>query len=151
MDLYCCALYFLGPFLWMVSVSFRNKADIFDPGNIFASFTTINYQTIFKDNIMRLFINSAIIAVSSTLISLVFGSLAAYGFARFNWRKRESRAFWVLSQRFLPAMAVIVPYFMLAAMFRVLDTVFPAGHLLYHGQPALCDMDDARFYRRLAH
>ena len=115
-------LYFLSPFLWMVSVSFRNKADVFDPGNVFKSFTTANYENIFRDNTMRLFVNSAIIAVSSTLISLVFGSLAAYGFARFNWRKRESRAFWVLSQRFLPAMAVIVPYFMLASLFRVLDT-----------------------------
>lgn len=115
-------LYFLSPFLWMVSVSFRNKADVFDPGKVFTSFTTVNYETIFRDNTMRLFINSAIIAVCSTLISLVFGSLAAYGFARFNWRKREGRAFWVLSQRFLPAMAVIVPYFMLASLFRVLDT-----------------------------
>lgn len=110
------------PFLWMIAVSFRNKADIFDPGNLFASFTLINYQTIFADGIQRLFINSAIIAVSSTLISLVLGSLAAYGFARYNWEKRESRAFWVLSQRFLPAMAVIIPYFMMAALFRLLDT-----------------------------
>jgi len=116
------SLYFLSPFLWMVSVSLRNKVDIFDPGNVFASFTTVNYETIFRDDIMRLFINSAIIAVCSTLISLVFGTLAAYGFARFNWRKREGRAFWVLSQRFLPAMAVIVPYFMLASMFRIIDT-----------------------------
>lgn len=117
-------LYFLSPFLWMVSVSFRNKVDIFDPGNILASFTTVNYETIFRDNVIRLFLNSAIIAVSSTLISLVLGTFAAYGFARFNWRKRESRAFWVLSQRFLPAMAVIVPYFMLASMFRIIDTHF---------------------------
>lgn len=115
-------LYFLAPFLWMVSVSFRNKADIFDPGNVFASFTTANYQTIFKDNIMRLFINSGIIAVASTLISLAFGSLAAYGFARYNWRQREGRAFWVLSQRFLPAMAVIVPYFLLASLLHMIDT-----------------------------
>ncbi|MEG0743044.1 MAG: carbohydrate ABC transporter permease [Clostridia bacterium] len=115
-------LFALLPFLWMVSVSFRNKADIFNPGNVFASFTTVNYETIFRDNIMRLFMNSAIVAVCSTLISLFFGSLAAYGFARFQWKKRESRAFWVLSQRFLPAMAVIVPYFMLAALFRLLDT-----------------------------
>jgi len=118
------SLYFLSPFLWMVSVSFRNKVDIFDPGNVFASFTTVNYETIFHDNIMKLFINSAIIAVCSTVISLVFGTFAAYGFARFNWRKREGRAFWILSQRFLPAMAVIVPYFMLASMFRIIDTHF---------------------------
>ena len=116
-----CALTLL-PFLWMISVSFRNKVDIFDPGRIFAAFTTVNYKTIMNEGIMKLFANSAIIALVSTLISLVLGTLAAYGFARYNWSKREGRAFWVLSQRFLPAMAVIIPYFMLAALFRVLDT-----------------------------
>lgn len=115
--------YVLFPFLWMVSVSFRAKADIFDPGNLFSSFTTVNYETILQDDVMRLFANSALVAVASTLISLALGSLAAYGFARFNWKQRESRAFWVLSQRFLPPMAVIVPYFMLASLFHLIDTL----------------------------
>ncbi len=55
-------------------------------------------------------------------MSLVLGSLAAYGFARFKWKKRDSRAFWVLSQRFLPPMAIIVPYFMIASFLKLLDT-----------------------------
>ena len=58
----------------------------------------------------------------STLISLILGSFAAYGFARYNWAKREDRAFWVLSQKFLPAMAVVIPYFTMAAAFKLLDT-----------------------------
>ena len=116
-----CA-YVLFPFLWMISVSFRQKADIFDPGNLVASFTTVNYEKIYSAGITRLFANSAIIAALSTVVSLILGSLAAYGFARFDWKKREGRAFWVLSQRFLPPMAVIVPYYMLAALMRVLDT-----------------------------
>lgn len=115
-------LFVLFPFLWMVSVSFRTKADIFDPSNLFASFTLTNYETIFASGIGRLFKNSAIIAVISTLVSLVLGSFAAYGYARYNWKQRESRAFWVLSQRFLPPMAVIVPYFMMASLLKLLDT-----------------------------
>lgn len=112
----------LFPFLWMISVSFRNRAAIFDPGNIAGSFTVENYRAIFDSGIARLFKNSAIIAVLSTLVSLVLGSLAAYGFARYTWKKRDSRAFWVLSQRFLPPMAVIVPYFMLASLLKLVDT-----------------------------
>ncbi len=115
-------LFTLLPFLWMISISFRNKADVFFPGKVFSGLTSANYETIFSEGIMKLFVNSAIIASVSTLISLVLGTLAAYGFARYNWPKRESRAFWVLSQRFLPAMAVIIPYFMIAALFRLLDT-----------------------------
>lgn len=63
-----------------------------------------------------------IIAVATTIVSLILGSLAAYGFVRYNWKKKEDRAFWVLSQRFLPPMAVVIPYFLMGAFAGMLDT-----------------------------
>lgn len=111
------------PFVWMIMVSFRNRVDILDPTKIFVAPTLKNYQTIIEqNNILDFFKNSLVIAVISTLISLVIGSFAAYGFARYNWKKREDRAFWVLSQKFLPPMAVVIPYFMMASIFGLLDT-----------------------------
>lgn len=114
-----CVLF---PFLWMVRVSFLNKVGIFDPLNIKAVMTLDNYRSIVDSGIGKYFANSFIIAVLSTAISLVLGCFAAYGFARYNWKKREDRAFWVLSQKFLPAMAVVIPYFTMAAAFKLLDT-----------------------------
>ena len=116
----CVAILF--PFLWMLRVSFLNKVDIFDPLNIHAAMTLDNYRSIIESGIGKYFANSFIVAVLSTLISLVLGSFAAYGFARYNWKKREDRAFWVLSNKFLPAMAVVIPYFTMAAAFKLLDT-----------------------------
>ena len=111
------------PFVWMIMVSFRNRVDILDPSKIFVTPTLKNYQAIIEDsNIIDFFQNSFIIAVISTLISLAIGSFAAYGFARYKWKKREDRAFWVLSQKFLPPMAVVIPYFMMASMAGLLDT-----------------------------
>lgn len=111
------------PFVWMIMVSFRNRVDILDPSKIFVTPTLKNYQAIIEDsNILDFFQNSFIIAVISTLISLAIGSFAAYGFARYKWKKREDRAFWVLSQKFLPPMAVVIPYFMMASMAGLLDT-----------------------------
>lgn len=113
----------LVPFVWMIMVSFRNRVDILDPSKIFVAPTLKNYQAIIEEsNILDFFKNSLIIAVISTLISLVVGSFAAYGFARYNWKTREDRAFWVLSQKFLPPMAVVIPYFMMASMAGLLDT-----------------------------
>lgn len=112
----------LFPFLWMVRVSFLNKVDIFDPLNFNAVMTLENYRSIIESGIGKYFTNSLIVAILTTLISLILGSFAAYGFARYNWKKREDRAFWVLSQKFLPAMAVVIPYFTMAAAFRLLDT-----------------------------
>ena len=116
----CIAVLF--PFLWMVRVSFLNKVDIFDPLNLGAVMTLDNYRSIVESGIGKYFANSFIVAIFSTLISLILGCLAAYGFARYNWAKREDRAFWVLSNKFLPAMAVVIPYFTMAAAFRLLDT-----------------------------
>lgn len=112
----------LFPFLWMVRVSLLNKVDIFEPLNMSAAMVTDNYKSIIESGIGKYFVNSFVVAVSSTLISLLLGTIAAYGFARYNWAKREDRAFWVLSQKFLPAMAVVIPYFTMAAAFRLLDT-----------------------------
>ena len=119
--LVCC--FVILPFLWMIMVSFRNRVDIFNPGNWFITPTIKNYVTIIENNnILKYFVNSIIIAVVTTIVSLVLGSLAAYGFARYDWAKREDRAFWVLSQRFLPPMAVVIPYFLMGALAGILDT-----------------------------
>ena len=112
----------LFPFLWMVRVSFLNKVGIFEPLNFSIAMTLENYRNIIDSGIGKYFANSCVFAVLSTLISLILGSFAAYGFARYNWAKREDRAFWVLSQKFLPAMAVVIPYFTMAAAFKLLDT-----------------------------
>ena len=112
----------LFPFLWMVRVSFLNKVGIFDPLNFSTPMTMDNYKNIVESGIGKYFANSFVVAIVSTLISLVLGCFAAYGFARYNWAKREDRAFWVLSQKFLPAMAVVIPYFTMAAAFKLLDT-----------------------------
>lgn len=111
------------PFVWMVMVSFRNKVDIINPTSIFTVPTLDNYKSIFQQsNIMMFFKNSLAVAVMSTVISLAVGTLAAYGFARYNWKTREDRAFWVLSQRFLPGMAVVIPYYLMASIVHILDT-----------------------------
>ncbi|MDR0598392.1 MAG: carbohydrate ABC transporter permease [Treponema sp.] len=114
---------FLFPFVWMLLVSLRRRVDVLQPGKIFAPLTFENYRALLDFGaIGDFFRNSVIVAVVSTVISLILGSLAAYGFARYNWKKREDRAFWVLSQRFLPPMAVVIPYFLMASLAGLLDT-----------------------------
>lgn len=120
--LFLICVFCLFPFVWMVMVSFRNKVDIINATSIFVAPTLDNYRTILQtNNIMVFFKNSFIVAICSTILSLIIGTLAAYGFARFNWKQREDRAFWALSQRFLPAMAVVIPYFLMASTVKMLD------------------------------
>ncbi len=121
--LFLSCLFFIAPYLWMVVISLKPRVDIFEPGKWWFLPTLENYRAIIKDaGIGAYFLNSVIIALVSTLVSLAAGSFAAYGFARFNWKSRESTAFMVLSQRMLPAMAVVIPYFLMAMMAGLLDT-----------------------------
>ncbi|MCI8295320.1 MAG: carbohydrate ABC transporter permease [Lachnospiraceae bacterium] len=107
----------------MVLISLKPKVDIFDPGKFIFTPTLQNYTSIIKNaHILDYFANSMIVSVISTAVSLAIGSVAAYGFARFNWKKREDMAFMVLSQRMLPAMAVVIPYFLMAMVSGLLDT-----------------------------
>lgn len=121
--LFLSCLFFIAPYLWMVLISLKPRVDIFEPGKWLFLPTLENYRAIIKDaGIGDYFLNSVIITAVSTLFSLIVGSFAAYGFARFNWKSRENTAFMVLSQRMLPAMAVVIPYFLMAMAAGLLDT-----------------------------
>src|SRR5215207_3714549 len=56
--------------------------------------------------------NSVIIATGATLLSMLVGSLAAYSLARLDTGGRHF-AFWLLSQRLMPPVVLIVPFFLL--------------------------------------
>jgi multiple sugar transport system permease protein len=66
-------------------------------------------------------INSLIIATSATILSAFFGTLMAYSLARFN-TGGQHLSFWVLSQRFLPPIAVVLPIFLIYRVLRLNDT-----------------------------
>jgi multiple sugar transport system permease protein len=68
--------------------------------------------------------NSVITAIGSTIVSVILGSLAAYGLARFEFRRWKNRdiAFFILSQRMLPPIVLVIPYFILYSRLGLIDT-----------------------------
>lgn len=68
-------------------------------------------------------INSVIISLSATLLSTVLGTLMAYSLARFN-TGGQHLSFWVLSQRFLPPIATVLPIFLIYRAVGLHDTHF---------------------------
>jgi multiple sugar transport system permease protein len=71
--------------------------------------------------------HSLVIATVSTLIALFFGSLAGYGLARFQlkflWMKNNDIAFWIVSQRIMPPVVVVLAFFILFKNLQLLDTL----------------------------
>jgi multiple sugar transport system permease protein len=69
-------------------------------------------------------LNSLIIAGGAVLIAVFLGTLAGYGLARFRFRRWKNRdmTLWFLSQRFLPPMATVIPFFIVMKSLKLLDT-----------------------------
>ena len=68
-------------------------------------------------------INSLIVSVSATALSALLGTLMAYSLARYNTGGKHL-SFWVLSQRFLPPIGIILPVFLIYRTLGIHDTRF---------------------------
>ncbi|MDI3542737.1 MAG: multiple sugar transport system permease protein [Candidatus Atribacteria bacterium] len=116
-------LFCLFPFLWMFLTSFKTRVQTIDPSVWIFKPTLENYQAVFQKRDLLLYIkNSAVVVSLTTLTSLFLGTLTAYGLARFNFSRKEDLAYWILSLRMLPPMAVVIPFFLLGRFIGLLDT-----------------------------
>lgn len=66
---------------------------------------------------------SSLVAVGSTLLTILLGVPAAYALSRMKFRSQQAFLNWVLSQRFIPPIAIIVPTVFMFHYLGLLDTV----------------------------
>lgn len=119
----------LFPLYWLFANSLRTKTDyLANPPILFgASVTLQNYQKILVENgIYKQFENSFIVAAVSTLISVVFGSMAAYSTVRGRIAKKIRNFFglWFMIQKMYPAIATAIPVYLVMRHLRLIDTRF---------------------------
>ncbi|HVX42810.1 MAG TPA: carbohydrate ABC transporter permease [Mycobacteriales bacterium] len=71
--------------------------------------------------------HSLVIVAVSTLIALVIGSMAAYGLVRFPvkvaWMKSNDVSFFIISQRMMPPVVVVMAFFVLYRNLHLLDSL----------------------------
>ncbi|RAP75208.1 carbohydrate ABC transporter permease [Paenibacillus montanisoli] len=122
------SLLFLTPFLFMIGTAFKRYEDIVgDPLNPFTLRPTLeNFIHLFdKLPFFAMLINSLIIAVSLTLLSIVFNALVAYGFARYEFRFKHGLFVAMLVTMMIPGQITLVPSFVMFRAFGWLDTFWP--------------------------
>jgi len=100
-------------FFWMASLSVKPDADnlAYPPVFIPSGLTSDNYRSVFENSPFgRYALNSLIVAVGSTSLSLLLGVPAAYGIAR---SARYGTALFILVARMTPALSYLIPWFIL--------------------------------------
>lgn len=123
------AVWVVIPFIWAIDNSFKTHADIFKPGAIipFLQFTpTLDAWKFVVDDpqVLNCLFSSALVGIGTTFLVLLIGTPAAYSLARFEFKRMKSRdiTLWFLSQRVLPPVVVLTPFYILLAQVGLIDT-----------------------------
>jgi multiple sugar transport system permease protein len=119
-------LFVLAPLYWVAVTSIKPPSDYLTVPPVWfpAEPTLVHYTAaLFSYRGLQGLTNSLIVAVATTVLSAVLGTPMAYSLARFN-TGGQHLAFWVLSQRFLPPVAIVLPLFLLYRSYGLYDTRF---------------------------
>ena len=119
------ALLIFFPVLWMILTSFKTEASAVasPPEFLGADWTFENYAEVWaRSDYPRFFWNSVVISVGSTLLGLVVAIPAAWSMAFVPGRKTKDLLMWMLSTKMMPAVAVMIPLYLVFQRIGLFDT-----------------------------
>jgi len=114
------------PFYWMVATSLKYDREIygFDATLIPQQPTLANYVTILYDTPYLLFLrNSIIVAVGSTILSMIIACLGSYAIARLNFPGRALLARGLVFTYLVPTSLLFIPMFAMMSALRLTDSL----------------------------
>ncbi len=128
---YCVLLLFsaiaLIPFLWMLSASFKNSAEVFTiPMRwIPETFRFENFETIWERvPLLSYFKNTAVVAIVVTFMQILTSSFAAYAFAKMRFRGRDLLFMCYIGTIAVPWQVYMVPQFIMMRSMDLYDTIW---------------------------
>ncbi|MBS4206871.1 carbohydrate ABC transporter permease [Bacillus sp. FJAT-50079] len=121
---YLIAFIYFFPILWILITGFKNEADaVIVPPSLFFEPTLENYKLIWDLGVKEFFVNSVIVTIITTFLSLLLGVPAAYALAMFKVKKGNDLLFWYISTKFLPIAGVIIPIYLIFKNINLLDSL----------------------------
>jgi multiple sugar transport system permease protein len=121
------------PVLWMLSTSFKDNGDVFQnpPKIITETFSFDAYREILGNGAqLRFFLNSYIVAIAVTILTLLVALLAGYAFSRFTFPMQKTINAVIVSVQAVPPITLVIPYFGLVVALGLYNT-YP-GLILTH-------------------
>jgi sorbitol/mannitol transport system permease protein len=116
-------LLMISPVVLLVLTGFKTEADAYHtPASLIFTPTLDHFTHAWNSGYTYYLGNSALIVGVSTLLAIVLGTPAAFSLAFYPSRRAAGTIFWVLSTRFMPAVGVIMPIYVLFINTHLLDT-----------------------------
>jgi ABC-type glycerol-3-phosphate transport system permease component len=126
------ALLYLFPYVWMVSMSLKPDAEIYSLNVIPENPTLEQYQRLFhgyefkgttlKINFPAYYRNTIFITIISLILVIFTDALAAYAFARFQFRGKTILFWLMIGTMLLPVYATLIPSFWLFSKLKLINT-----------------------------
>lgn len=121
---WAAAVLFFLPVLWMVLTGFKHESQAStDPPTLLFSPTLEQYGEVFARDFAPYLINSATSSIFSTLLVLALAAPAAYALSVAAVPRWRDVLFFFLSTRMMPAVASVVPLYLLARNLGLLDNI----------------------------
>ena len=138
--------YALAPFAWMVNSSLQFEKDVVSvppnwvppklnvgnykeivqrkPADVSVDFDKkmAGYSTFPTADVLPSMWNSFVVALGVTVVNVILGCLAAYGFARLYFKGKQYLFYLVLASRIVPEVSLIVPFYLLIRNLGLLDS-----------------------------
>lgn len=116
-------VFFFFPLFWLATLAVKTPNEYFASPPVWLPHdpSLVHLTALLNSVGLKSFFNSLIIASGATVLAMVVGCPAAYSMARYK-TGGEDFALWVLSQRMLPPIVIVLPVFMLFRTLKWQDT-----------------------------
>lgn len=116
-------LFVLFPIVWIILTAFKSSTDAYSTSLLFTP-TLENFKTIINPpySVGPLFRNSIIISFATVGIAIPLAVMAAYVFSRYTFKGSNSLLVYILMTQFIPAVVIVMPFYMLFRNLGMLDT-----------------------------
>lgn len=125
--LFVGALLMLVPVLWAVLSSFKTPAELSarPPSVLPGQFATENYsQALSSFSFGQYFVNSVVVTVAATALTLTINSMAAYALAKYNFRGRDALFLLTLATIMIPLQVILLPVYQVVSSLGLVNSLW---------------------------
>lgn len=120
------AVLYIAPLLWMLSVSLKSNAEVMSsPFSLPKAMQFVNYAEAWNlGKLGQALLNSVLVCGVTLIVSMFFGSMAAFAIGRMRWKLSEGIHTFFLIGMMVPVHCILIPLFVRFAKLGLTNSRF---------------------------